>query len=1024
LTDPFDTAGLRAGVLAAWTSSPTRFREDANAEDDLVRGAYRDRLVVELAQNAADAATAAGQPGHLELRLTESTLIASNTGAPLTRAGVESLSSLRASGKSSGASAGAVGRFGVGFAAVLAVTDEPRVYSRDGGVMFSASATRDAVVGHADLEAQVAQRHGHVSVLRLPFPTDEPAQDGCTTTVELPLRGAEAHALARAALDDVDQSLLLALPGLARIRIEIDGRRRELRRDASGDEPAGAPASAGSVTITELDADAAPSTTTWLLHRGAVVVAADLLIGLTVEEARRVEWSWTWAVAVDASSAPLPLPASVPAVLHAPTPTDEPIALPALLIASFPLEASRRDVLPGVLTDAIVAGVAAGYLDLLADVAATAGSAVLPLVPGPVGHGVIDGRLRALVRAALPERTIVSAVDDPSGQRVRASALRALDVADEQLVEVVAQGYAGLVAVEWLSDRAALAALGVPIVHLPDVLEELAGVQRPPTWWRHVYEALDRLLSSGSVTTTTLEGLPVPLADGRLVRGPRGALLTAEPVQAGRLIDLGLRVIDPDAAHPLLERLGAKVADPGVVLADPAIRSRVVASLDDDDPMALARAVLGLLRDAPDAVTRHPWLRRIALPDAAGDWCAAGDLLLPDAVLTDDVDPDVLSVVDVALVEEHGRETLVAVGVVDDFAALTTHDVTLDPDLLEAQLDSDDAEPALDVDGLVEWAEFVQAFLDVETPPVASTLTVLTDLDLVRDDAWPRVLSRIAQSPLRAAVTSPTRVHLSDGRVQQVRSPAGWWLAGSALLDGRSLREYRLADADQVLRALYPAAPAVADDEFLVAAGVWASIEDLLAEPTGARELLERLLAAPADLRVRDLTAAYAALGAWAVQTRQSAWPQVPDAVRVIEADTAGRVARDDCMVVTAPHHLPMADGPHVVGIPALAALLGIAVLEPPGVLEHDGIERPLPASLARLAPDVTTYREHDDLVVDGRSLDWWIDHDGRLHAATLDGLARAIAWHCDQWSRRFEFAAMLSDPHGWDAGGESAFDG
>ena len=56
MTDPFQTAALRDGVLAAWRDSPTRFREDANAEEDLYLGGYRDRLFVELAQNAADAA--------------------------------------------------------------------------------------------------------------------------------------------------------------------------------------------------------------------------------------------------------------------------------------------------------------------------------------------------------------------------------------------------------------------------------------------------------------------------------------------------------------------------------------------------------------------------------------------------------------------------------------------------------------------------------------------------------------------------------------------------------------------------------------------------------------------------------------------------------------------------------------------------------------------------------------------------------------------------------------------------------
>src|SRR3954470_23166438 len=111
--DPFDTAGMRRRVLDAWAASPARFREDANAEEDLVRGGYRDRVLVELAANAADAATAAGVPGRLRFELTDEALIASNAGAPLDAAGVEALSTLRASSKRDAADA--VGRYGVGF---------------------------------------------------------------------------------------------------------------------------------------------------------------------------------------------------------------------------------------------------------------------------------------------------------------------------------------------------------------------------------------------------------------------------------------------------------------------------------------------------------------------------------------------------------------------------------------------------------------------------------------------------------------------------------------------------------------------------------------------------------------------------------------------------------------------------------------------------------------------------------------------------------------------------------------------
>src|SRR5215471_15566100 len=144
--DAFGTAGLRARVLDAWAASPSRFREDANAEEDYALGGYRDRVVVELAQNAADAAVRAGEPGRLRLTLRDGVLTAANTGAPLTSAGVESLSTLRASSKRDAGDGGAeVGRFGVGFAAVVAVSDAPRIQSVSGLVSWSRERTRELV---------------------------------------------------------------------------------------------------------------------------------------------------------------------------------------------------------------------------------------------------------------------------------------------------------------------------------------------------------------------------------------------------------------------------------------------------------------------------------------------------------------------------------------------------------------------------------------------------------------------------------------------------------------------------------------------------------------------------------------------------------------------------------------------------------------------------------------------------------------------------------------------------------------
>src|SRR5260370_5289905 len=142
--EPFGTEELRRRVLDAWAASPARFREDANAEEDYALGGYRDRVVVEVAQNAADAAARAAVAGRLRLILGAGTLVAANTGAPLDAAGVAALSTLRASSKrGSGAGEAAVGRFGVGFAAAVAVSDEPRISSLTGAVRWSRSAAGD-----------------------------------------------------------------------------------------------------------------------------------------------------------------------------------------------------------------------------------------------------------------------------------------------------------------------------------------------------------------------------------------------------------------------------------------------------------------------------------------------------------------------------------------------------------------------------------------------------------------------------------------------------------------------------------------------------------------------------------------------------------------------------------------------------------------------------------------------------------------------------------------------------------------
>ena len=57
-------------------------------------------------------------------------------------------------------------------------------------------------------------------------------------------------------------------------------------------------------------------------------------------------------------------------------------------------------------------------------------------------------------------------------------------------------------------------------------------------------------------------------------------LLPVPGTDAAQLGRLGLKVAHPEAAHPLLEKLGASAATPRAVLATPQVRTAVAASAD------------------------------------------------------------------------------------------------------------------------------------------------------------------------------------------------------------------------------------------------------------------------------------------------------------------------------------------------------------------------------------------------------------------------------------------------------------
>ena len=1026
--DPFGTARLRRGVLDAWATSPARFREDANAEEDLVLGGYRDRLVVELAQNAADAAARAKVPGRLRLTLRDGVLVAANTGAPLDAAGVESLSTLRASAKRDSHEV-SVGRFGVGFAAVLAVTDEPAVVGRHGGIRWSLAEARILAAETArhspGLGDEIRRRDGHVPLLRLPFAAEGSAPESYDTVVIMALRDSAAADLAERLLERVDDALLLALPGLDEVIIENGDRvTRTLWRRTEG-----------AYVVVE---DSRDGTTRWRTASAHGGVEAALLADRPVEERLRPHWSVTWAVPSGEDGAPV-RPRTSP-VVHAPTPSDEALGVPALLIASFPLDATRRHAASGPLTDFLVRRAADAYAELLA-AWEPVGEGIIDLVPGPLGKGELDGALRQAIlellprTAFLPRAVVPGGEDDELPEALRPRDAEVVEGAGAETVRVLADVLSSLLPAG-LERRAELRTLGVARLPLGDAIDRLAGLEKEPDWWRRLYDSL------AGVDPDRLSGLPVPLAGGtsqafgsgggRTTIGPRHVLLpTADGSQAASetLARLGLKVAHPDATHPLLEKLGALPATPRAVLTTPQVRAAVAASLDDEgaggwdedapDMDELAELVLTLVRDAALEPGDEPWLGALALPDEDGEPAPAGELVLPDSPFAQVMREGELAFVDAELAERWGEQALAACGVLADFALVRATDVVLDPDELEPR-DSDFAEP--DDAGLLDavdvWCEdILDRFPDSPVPPVATEIVAVRDLDLVDEDRWPQALALLAQPPLRDALVQPVRLLLPDGTHEVVRPYTAWWLRGNPVLDGRRPAGLLAAGGDPLLRGLYEEADATGfdDEQVLRALGVRTSVAALLDEPGGAAELLDRLADPERSVGAAQLHGLYCALAE--LNPEQVT---LPDELRAVVDGEVAVVDAAEAVVVDSPDLLPFTSGVPLLPVrPSraveLAELFQVRRLSESvtGEVDSEGAEHEVPESVRVLlgprTPD--TYVEHEELLVDGVELDWRRTRDGVLHAATLEGVAAGLAWAAGQWPRRFEVAALLEDP-------------
>src|SRR3954449_7669893 len=139
-----------AAQIAACEQQPRLIEEQANQEESIRTGGYAHRTLLELVQNAADAlagGTDSADEARVEIVLDArtSTLYCANSGRPFSKSGITAVTMAYLSGKRGDE----IGRFGLGFKSVLAVSDAPQVLSRSVALQFNSSEANTALAGVA-----------------------------------------------------------------------------------------------------------------------------------------------------------------------------------------------------------------------------------------------------------------------------------------------------------------------------------------------------------------------------------------------------------------------------------------------------------------------------------------------------------------------------------------------------------------------------------------------------------------------------------------------------------------------------------------------------------------------------------------------------------------------------------------------------------------------------------------------------------------------------------------------------------
>jgi len=208
-------------TLNAYKEQPRLVDRDGKAEGFLARGGYAGRQLFELVQNSADSLEGTAG-GRIQIHLTPQYLYCADEGSPIDKNGVTALMFQYISTKQG---MDQIGRFGLGFNAVLEVTDNPEFFSRLGSFRFSRSDTMKQIKKHVP-DAQ------SYPCLSLAYPIDpmpefdrDPLLQNLSSwamnIVRLPLKSDKYEVLLEQ-IENFPPELLLFVKHIDKLRLDTD----------------------------------------------------------------------------------------------------------------------------------------------------------------------------------------------------------------------------------------------------------------------------------------------------------------------------------------------------------------------------------------------------------------------------------------------------------------------------------------------------------------------------------------------------------------------------------------------------------------------------------------------------------------------------------------------------------------------------------------------------------------------------------------------------------------------------------